>query len=230
MKSKKIISIIILIVTIIGLSTISNAALESKPGQTSWEGTANEQFTNIRAMEKYGGTLGQNANIDNTTYLDSSKNGIDVHMALSTEWGTVAILAVSDYGAFNKKGKVVDKGTKVAATTGNITGVFQMGDDSGEFVAGLLKNGSNGYTSTVYSADSRYRNEYTTTVSEYHKGDALYQTTGWYDGGSVYVDVSNPVFFRKGALFGFTANNGGKWPATPYGCYARACIVCGKDL
>ena len=109
MKSKKIISILILIITIIGLSTISNAALESKAGQTSYIDNLSIQFKTIREMEKSGGTLGQNANIDGTTYLDSSKNGIDVHMALATEWGGAALLAISDYGDFNTKGSISDK-------------------------------------------------------------------------------------------------------------------------
>ena len=227
MKSKKILSMFILIITIIGLSTISNAALESKARQTSWKSSANDEFTNIRKMEKIGGTLGQNANINGTTYLDSSNNGIDVHMALATEWGGAALLAISDYGAFNIKGKAVDKGTKVATTTGNITGVFQMADDSAEYVAGLFKNGSNNYTSTIYSADSRYRNEYTTTSSEYHKGDALYQTAGWYSGGKGYANSNNPIFYRYNGLFGFGAGNGISSNANYGSGYARAVVVCG---
>lgn len=67
MKSKKILSTIILLITILGFSTISNAALESKAGQTSWQTIANNQFVNIRKMEKNGGTLGVSANIDETT-------------------------------------------------------------------------------------------------------------------------------------------------------------------
>ena len=218
MKSKKIISIIILIVTIIGLSTISNAALESKAGQTGWTTYANTQFINIRAMEKSGGTLGQNAKINGTTYLDSSKNGIDVHMALATEWGTVAILSISDYGAY----KTTEK-ANVAATTGNITGVFQMADNSPEYVVGILEKSSNQYTSTIYSADSRYKNEYTTTTSKYHKGDAVYQTTGWYSGNYAYVSSNAPIFYR-GGMFSLFASNGNHYNK------ARACIVCGEDL
>ena len=234
MKSKKIVSILILIVILLGFSTISNAALESKAGQTSWKSNVNNQFTNIRAMEKSGGTLGKNANLQATTYLDTTGNGIDVHMVLATEWGGAALLAISDYGAFNTKGAVADAGTKVAATTGNITGVFQMADSSREYVAGLLKNGSNQYTSTIYSADSRYRNEYTTTNSEYHKGDSLYQTAGWYSGGTGYVSSSMPCFFRCNGLFGFGSFNGESYNIgmnTPqYYTYARAVVVCGEGL
>lgn len=234
MKSKKILSMLILIITIIGLSTISNAALESKAGQTSWKASANDQFTNIRAMEKSGGTLGHNANLQATTYLDTTGNGIDVHMALATEWGGAALLAISDYGAFNIKGKAVDKGTKVAATTGNITGVFQMADDSAEYVAGLLKKESNpstSHTSTMYSADSRYRNEYTTTVSEYHKGDAIFQTSGWYNGVSGYVDSTNPIFYRNRGIFGFEAGYGAyDWDYHHSHGFVRAVVVCGEGL
>ena len=230
MRSKKVISILILIITIIGFSNVSNAALESKAGQSSWSTHINNEFTGIREMEKSGGTLGQNANIDGTTYLDSSKNGIDVHLALSTEWGGAAILAVSDYGAFNTKGNVVDKGTKVAATTGNITGVFQMADGNRDFVSGVFKNSSNSSVSKINSADSRYRNEYTTDSSQYHKGDALYQTAGWYSGGILYVSSSAPVVSRVDGLFGFQAVDG-TWASGGWWCgYSRAVVVCGENL
>ena len=229
MKSKKIVSILILIVILLGFSTISNAALESKAGQSSWKEYANSVFVNVREMEKSGGTLGQNAVIDETTYLDSSKNGIDVHMALATEWGGVAILAVSDYGNFNTNSTVSDAGTNVAATTGNITGVFQMADDRAEYVAGLLKNSSNNDTSVIYSADSRYRNEYTTTASEYHKGDAIYQTEGWYNSNDhAYVTSGEPLFCRyKYQLFGFRRTSGW-WYDGVGGC--RAVVTCGENL
>lgn len=232
MKSKKIIVILLILITIIGFSTISNAALESKAGQDSWINNASALFTNIREMEKSGGTLGQNAIINGTTYLDSSNNGIDVHMALATEWGTAAILAVSDYGTFNTKGIVNDAGTNVSATTGNITGIFKMADGKQEYVAGLLKNGSNAYTSAIYSADKRYRNEYTTNSSEYHKGDAIYQTAGWYNGGIEYVDSSNnPIFYRKDGLFGFYRRSGGYSYINAGWCYTtRAVVVCGEGL
>ena len=227
MKSKKIMMILLILITILGFSTISNAALESKAGQTSWSSTSNGQFTNIRAMEKIGETLGQNANIDGTTYLDSSNNGIDVHMALATEWGSVSILAVSDYGAYNTKGVVNDKDTKVAATTGNITGVFQMADERAEYVSGVLKDGNQNYISKICSADSRYRNEYTTTPSEYHRGDAVYQTSGWYDGGQSnlayggqsYLTTSTPIFYRINGLFGFATYAGGYYAGN--GNYVR---------
>ena len=236
MKSKKILSTIILIITILGFSTISNAALESKAGQNSWKAsTANDHFSNIRAMEKSGGTLGMNANIDKTTYLDSSGNGIDVHMALATEWGTAALLAISDYGAYNSKGIVSDAGTKVAATTGNITGVFQMGDGYAEYVAGILENRSNASNSKLYLSDNRYYNLYEENkIEKYHKGDGIYQTQGWYNSASaLYLDSENPEFYRGKGLFGFGSYTGYIWKNNKdYSgwIYARACIVCGEGL
>ena len=99
-----------------------------------------------------------------------------------------------------------------------------MADGAMEQVAGLLKDGSNNYTSVVYTADSRYRNEYTTTSSEYHKGDAMYQNAGWYNGPTRYVSSNYPVFWRSYyGLMGFFTGDG-------YGIYTRAVVVCGEGL
>lgn len=226
MKSNKIVvSMLIIIMIIIGLSTISNAALESKAGQNSWRGTANDQFTSIRAMEKSGGTLGQNSNLQATTYLDTTGNGIDVHMALATEWGGAALLAISDYGAFNTKGAVADAGTKVSATTGNITGVFQMAINQ-EYVSGLFKDGSNQYTSKIYSADERYYNLYKDNIMNYHKGDAMYQTQGWYNSSTTF---NNPIIKRGHGIVGGSGDGYGNMGQGAY-VYPRAVVVCGEGL
>ena len=230
MKSKKIIMMLLVIIIMLGLNTISNAALESRPGKNSWSATANNQFTNIRAMEKSGGTLGLNATIDETTYLDSTGNGLDVHMALATEWGTAAMLAVSDYGNFNSNG-VANDSSQGAITTGNKTGVYQMADTNREYVSGVTKTADNEYFSIIFSADSRYRNEYSTTNSEYHKGDAIYQTAGWYNGTTGYVGSKNQAYCRGYGLFTFSTRAGDAYTYSDYRVgFARAAITCCEGL
>lgn len=56
-------------------------------------------FELIRAMETPTGTLGKNSNINtNTDYLDTTGNGIDCHLQKNTEYGTLTLLAASEYG------------------------------------------------------------------------------------------------------------------------------------
>ena len=86
-KKMKLYSIALLFLLVILLSTTKvEASLQAKPGVASLVNqTANQFFEKIRLMETKGETLGLNANIDSTTYLDSSNNGVDVHMAKNTE-------------------------------------------------------------------------------------------------------------------------------------------------
>ena len=232
LKNKKMVFVFIVFAVLLSFNIKADAALESKKGQTSVITTVNNNFIAIRNMETSGQTLGLTANLASTSYLDTTGNGLDVHLALSTEWGTVALLAISDYGAFVSTVKVDDDTTDIAATTGNITGVFQMANSRPEYAAGLLTGGSNSSTSTLYAADSRYYNLYTEDATFYHKGDAIYQTSGWY--GATYmrhVKSGAPIFYRaspEGRLFSFYENSGG------VGQYAngavRAAIVCGARI
>ena len=125
-------------------------------------------------MEAEGGTLGKNANIDmseNGSYLDSSNNGIDVHMAKNTEWGTAAMLSASAYGE-------APTGRSNASTTGNATGIYQMADSNYECVAGIY-NTTNQNMSKIKAAEGRYRDEYTESSTEFAKaGDAI-KLKGW---------------------------------------------------
>ena len=178
-----------------------NAAVQSRPGVTSLKNTtANDFFVKIRQMEVEGGTLGKKAQLDSTTYLDSSNNGVDVHMAKNTEWGAAAMLAASPYGS-------APSGRSDASTTGNATGIFQMADGTYEYVAGIY-NTSNDYMSKLKNADSRYVNIYTGEVAK--RGDATLETKNWK--GSSYagfVTSGYPMFLRSnGALFGYNGTVG----------------------
>lgn len=178
-----------------------NAAVQSRPGVTSLKNTtANDCFVKIRQMEVEGGTLGKKAQLDSTTYLDSSNNGVDVHMAKNTEWGAAAMLAASPYGS-------APSGKSDASTTGNATGIYQMADGTWEYVAGIY-NTTNTYMSKLKNADSRYVDLYTGGVAK--RGDATLETTNWKSSSEAYfVESGYPIFLRScSALFGYNASNG----------------------
>lgn len=213
---------VIMLFTVIMLPLKSNAGYQAKKGGTSkTNATANDFFIGIRNMEKEGGTLGLNANIDETTYLDNSENGLDCHMAKNTEWGTVAMLSASLYGT-------APSGKSNASTTGNDSGVFQMADATREYVAGLW-DVTNEYMGKIRGANSRYYDLYTSAVSK--PGDAITECNGWKGASGSTLNQVHSMFFRNySALFGWGCYNGDKSTAYVTDYTSRAVVVCGDKL
>ena len=232
--------LVIMALAVIAIPLTSNAGFQSNKGGTSYTVTnsiyANVLFDGIRKMETEGGTLGLTADLQPTTYLDTTGNGLDCHMAKNTEWGTAAMLAASIYGE-------APSGQSEESTTGNDSGIFQMANGNGlggknskghELVAGIF-NTSSQYISTIKNADQRYYDLYTDSTSK--PGDATTETSGWKGATqSAFVGGSYSIFQRdyKG-LFGFYHHSGSDWDGfiTNYsGTYAgaRAVVVCGEGL
>ena len=106
MKKLKLLAVLMVII----MATNVHAALQSRPGVSPlYDGAADSYFTGIRDMEKEGGTLGLNATFEmdsSEAYIETSdSNNIDSHMCKNSEWGAVAMLSASDYGAGNGKGR-----------------------------------------------------------------------------------------------------------------------------
>ncbi len=194
-----------------------------------------------------GGTLSGS----NVTFTGSSTYGldsnIDSHMMKNSEWGAVAYLSHSKYGAnreiyFNNssryytgrsggnvgesvsastKGKYTWDGfltsdnttrdlTKVASTTGNITGVYDMVGGTVEYVMGNYNSTIkiSGFTSMP---QKKYYDKYTTTNGltacngGVCFGHALSETNSWYSDSFNYASSSYPWYSRGGR-----ADNNGK--------------------
>ena len=110
---------------------------------------------------------------------------------------------------------------KVASTTGNITGVYDMAGGAYEYVMGNYNNtiGDSGFTTLP---DSKYYDNYTTTNSltacngGICYGHGLSEVSNWYGDYALFVRGSNPWFFRGGVCdnvsgagtFYFNYNNG----------------------
>lgn len=215
MKKKKLMMVIMTLMLII--TAKSTYAMQSRPDGTSKTNVyANYFFTEIRKMEST--VLGLPTNFDTTTWLDSSGNGVDVHMAKNTEWGTAAMLSASAYGT-------APRGNSSATTTGNATGVYQMADGTWEYVAGIW-DASNDYMSNIRGANSRYYDLYTNQTSI--SGDATTETAGW-KGASfrTFINGSQSVFIRCwGALFGYYNSYG----VPDSGGSSRSVLVVGAGL
>lgn len=215
MKKQKIVTgILTAVFAGIVVATPVNA-LQSRPNTTSLTNkTANYFFTEIRKMEST--VLGLETNFDETTWLDSSNNGVDVHMAKNTEWGTAAMLSASAYG-------LAPTGTSDASTTGNATGIYQMADETKEFVAAVGGLYSEYHATTIENADSKYRNGSSTSLA----GVAMTETEKW-KGATSSGEISKyfPIFLRSyNALFGYSVDSNKNGSAT-----SRAVMVLGAGL
>ena len=163
-------------------------------------------------METQYGTLGKNAQL-NDKYIDTTGNGIDCHMALNTEYGTAGILSYSRYGAVPTISN--------DSTTGNESGIKQLGYGNYEYVAGIYSTPNSSYMNVIFNADARYYNKYESNTSK--AGDGM----GKFGYGVSNISSSNPIIKRSsgGVLYsnydtGYNNNSLG----------SRAVVVCGAGL
>lgn len=213
-KSKKI--LIIMIAAILSIMVMPNrahAGLQANKGGKSLVNVyANIFFKEIRKMETEYGTLGKNAILDTTTYLDSTANGIDCHMALNTEFGTAGILAHSEYGTIPTESN--------DTTTGNASGIYQLGYGKYEYVAGIYSS-TNSYTNIIEKADARYYNKYASSTSI--PGDGM----GKLGFSASYPSSSYPIIYRS--INGVLRSNNYDGSSFSHYC-SRAVVVCGAGL
>lgn len=174
----------------------------------------------IRYMEASNNAMGltEQFNSDLTTREGTDSNNIDVHMMRSTEYGAIAILAVSGYG-----NPVAMQASGVKTTTGNVTGVYYTttgyGDNAHyEWVAG-------GLSGEIFSGtNSRYYDAYSTTNGAVKVGDAM--NLKWQGASkAVWITQGGPYFCRNYyGYFGFYGDPTGG----PY--FSRGVAVCGRGL
>ena len=227
-KKGKILLIAIIATSFISISSNVKAAMQSRPNVSSKINTsAMYLFEEIRKMETEGGAIGKNAILDSTTFLDSTKNGVDVHMAKNTEWGTAAMLAASSYGQAGSGTITYDtEKTSGSATTGNATGIYQMADARFEFVSGIRENNTNSSISNINNADERYKDIYPANSTK--PGDATKETLKWKGAFYNTTNLTNnsPIYIRSySALFGIYIDNSGSIDIT-----SRAVLVLGAGL
>lgn len=155
--NKRILFIMIMVITILAIPVNSKAGLQANKNGTSLVNTtASDFFSLIKGMET--GTLGKNT--------VNASDGLDCHMIKNTEWGGIAILAAcSSYG------------TKPAnntnnSTTGNESGIYQMAGGQGEYTAHYITGTTQAFASNITNATEKYKNVYASNSTRI-AGDAL---------------------------------------------------------
>ena len=149
--SKCLIALVAMILIFCLSTGVVEATYQSRPGFSALVNTTAETFfKQIREMETSSGPMGLNATLDDS-YNDTSGNGIDVHMIKNSEWGAVAMLAMSGYG-----GGAADQIDSYTTGPSNYTGVYGMGNGNWEYTMTFAStNGSSPDTSSSVSSYQR---------------------------------------------------------------------------
>ena len=230
---KLTITVIIMLILICITTGGVQAVFQSIPNSTALSYTTDNWLVKVRQMEATGQVMGLRESLQSTTVgtsnllPSSSSNGIDVHLQKNTEYGAMLILAVSDYG---KQGNGTDGSDHIndstyglATTTGNKTGVYEVGAVYEAVAAGNPYDNAS-VSQGLYKANVKYRDEYIQTVgnqttytpvaSSLRAGDALnmYNWQGVTGGTWFYrpPNLSYATFYmqRKGLAFNTVKGSG----------------------
>jgi prepilin-type N-terminal cleavage/methylation domain-containing protein len=175
-------------------------------------------------------------NMKNGSVYGWGSSNIDSHMMKNTEWGAVAYLTQSTYGANTEvwinnannymtgcSANSVNQGPSTtgclntyntangikASTTSNITGIYDMSGGAWEMTVGNYNNLANGgfNTTEITNLPNKYINRYVTAAGNLLNGYGMdYDST-------IYGDA---VYETSGAIDRY---NGSSWVGTEYGSW-----------
>lgn len=203
---RKVKYISFIMISILMLLTIkSNAAMAIKPGTATW--------TDINVSDSYS----QCYNLRNADSTLGS-NQLDPHLTLNKDWGAVAYLAISTYGAVkDSNGPQIYRGVYYYTTTGNATGVMDMGgvrytQTSSNHEGDTSRN----YTNMIEiynNIETKYVEKLSSNpTSDTTLGQALIETRSWF-GSSCQYGI--PTIYRAGVL-GYTISGGDRSSNTTF--------------
>jgi len=124
---------------------------------------------------------------------------------------------------------------KKSSTTGNEYGIYDISGGAWEYVASYYNGSTSLSNGSIFAKKGGTSNQYatvytgTTASSNYIKGDATYETSGWKSDNTVFVSSTTP-FFRRGGFYKYTYqaglfcyySNGGY---ADFDCSFRTCLV-----
>ncbi len=235
MKKKLIIMILIMLI-IISFVGITQAYQATSKGESS-KTFADVWIKGIRQMESAGGGLGLNEIINEESLLPSTDpNNIEVHLLKNTEYGAILILGISDYGkqGASIEDRYMDAGettgaTNQASTTGNKTGIYEMG----YYHMNISKHSDYEWTAAGGSSflpdvASRYIDRYKSDSSnaDPKPGDATVETKKWH-GANRYNWVGGD---SNGFVRGYSGAFSYNYYDNSHSDHARAAVFVGAGL
>ena len=152
---------------------------------------------------------------NSTTYLtNTGTQNTDAHMMKNIEWGAVAYLKQSIYGlgltdliinsTINNTGGGTGDSYKTnvgQSTTGNITGVYDMSGGAYEYVMGNYSKVEGKSSLSLSNLNSKYIDIYNCPgLTCSHLGDAIGETSGWYEDECTYYVCTNDPWYSRGGM------------------------------
>lgn len=200
---KKIFITFLLAIAIVAVSSISRAAIEIKPGTTTYKG--------INVSDSY--QICYNLRANDTTL---GSNSLDPHLTLNKDWSAVSYLGASAYGsARSQYGVEVKIGERTYySITGNKSGVMDFGYTWTQ-TASLYDGDGQNYPNYTKNLQDNIGTKYvetlpTTNDVESTKGLGYAETTDWYKPSedrynkyAAYPLKTRPVGIRRN-IFGYT--------------------------
>ena len=165
---------------------------------------------------KYGVNREVYINNSSSNYTGRSGGNVGGSTAINTVYtDQTSTTQYNTYGFYTWNGYLLEYDTntkttthdisKVASTTGNITGVYDMSGGAWEYVMGNYNNAirSSGF---VTMPDSKYYDIYLISSNTLCRvatcgGHALFETEGWYSDVDYFVDESGSWFIRGGCYY-----------------------------
>ena len=142
----------------------------------------------------------------NKLNINFNRYGIsgNAHLITNLEWGAISYLAHSKYGIGNNVSN--------ETTTGNVTGVYNMGMNQ-EFVMANYNNdlGNNETDNSGFTTlPSTYIDIYkSSTIKGSILGDSILETENWYDSEHKFINGSYPFLIRgNNSIFAFSSSSG----------------------
>ena len=163
--------------------------------------------------------------INNSSYYYTGRSGGNVGGSTQIKdvyTNQTSTAQYNTYGFYTWDGYLLNYGTnthsstreltKVASTTGNIYGVYDMSGCGNEYVMGNYNStiGSSGFTTLP---NSKYYDKYTITSNTSCTiatcgGHALFETANWYSDNKYFVNSSTYTWFMRGGYYGDGAKAG----------------------
>lgn len=197
----KILVSLIVILNVCLLSVTSQAAMEVKAGTIP--------YINIKPTDSYK-LCYDLRNSDSTL----GNNTLDPHLILNKDWGAVAYLGLSTYGAIKDQTGpiVVIEGQNYTSTTGNISGVINLGYTD-TITSSILPGArdSSGYINIKNNLNTKYVETLPTNPTIANtKGQACSETRGWFGTptNGTYPYLSFNVLLKRIGLLGYGNNDG----------------------
>lgn len=166
MNKKLTLVLIIMLALICLISGGVFAAPQSSPNVSPISGNLKDwTYTGTKVISSMRGSTGAMGNT----------GSLDVHLQRNTEYGAMLILGLSDYGkqasSVSYNNLFSDTKNGLATTTGNASGIYQVGANYEHVAAGKSDRTASYY---LYYISSVNRDEYTTSINSSQKrGDAM---------------------------------------------------------